>query len=485
VPEITFPATKTQREFIQCKDNMIFLMGPRGEGKTTTGLFATIAHALEQPVSQWPMRWAVIRDTWENLRITTIESIRRACREYGLPNEGLDRLEPKVVKIGMRTTFGFFKAVVELNFFGLDTPDDANRLQGFEGAGAWIEEPAPAADISSGIPEDALLAVTSLRQGGAAGVKPRVQITMNPPDKDHWTIKYRDDLDTIERLRSHGYTVKFFEIPKGENPGVTAEYRTHNKAILEAMGRFDLIARLVEGKVGFIQLGVAVTPEFGDVHLSKIELPILRSVPIQRSWDFGLNPTCVWWQITPIGRINIFMSIRGANLGCEQHIAQHVLPWQGRKRIMDYHFEDIGDPNGLTPEARNNEVSAVTAIEEMLTSRPGKPASFEGGPIPIPDRVGPIRAKLERTLKGGQPVVQVDPEAVAMIRALSGGWHYKKTPSGQVMAIVKDEHSEHGDALGYGMGVHFPIPKLVERPKAPKHDRSRPLAETARAWMVG
>ncbi len=433
---------------------------------TTTGLFSTLSHSLEQDPQEWPIRWAVIRDTWENLKITTIASIRDAVRKYGIPAEGLDKLEPKLVRIGMRTTTGAFKALVELHFFGLDQPEDANRLQGFEGAGAWIEEPAPAADLASGIPEDALLAVTSLRQGGLLGVKPRVQITMNPPDKDHWTMKYRDDQEVLERLESRGMTVAFFEIPPGENPGVTEQYRETNRAILEAMGRFDLIQRLVEGKVGYIQLGMAVTPEFGPIHCAKGSLPILRHVPIQRSWDFGLNPTTTFWQITPLGRINIFYSVRGEHMGCEQHIAANVLPWIGRHGLGDYSWEDTGDPNGLTPEARNSNVSAVSAIEEMLTRAPHEAAIFTPGPISIPDRVGPIRYKLRTTLKGGQPTVQVDPEAVAMRRALSGGWHRKKTPAGNVGDIVKDEHSEHGDSIGYGFGVHFPIPSLIERPKS-------------------
>ena len=484
MPTIDFPATKTQQAFITSKAYINFLMGPRGEGKTTSGLFGALAHSLEQNPIHWPIRWAVIRDTWENLRITTIDSIRRAVKKYGITAEGLDKLEPRIVKIGMRTTAGSFRPLLELNFFGLDQPEDANRLQGFEGAGAWVEEPAPAADISSGIPEDCMLVVTSLRQGGTEGVTPRVQITMNPPDKDHWTMKYRDDEDVVDALRRRGMTVAFFEIPPGENPGVTAQYREANRAILEAMGRHDLIARLVEGQVGYVQMGVAVTPEFGQVHIAKSSLPILRTAPVIRSYDFGLNPTTTFWQVTPIGRINVFYSVRSEHMGMEQHILQQVLPWLGRKGIRDYHFEDDGDPNGLTPEARNSNLSAVSAIEEMLTSRPGQAASFTPGPISIQDRVGPIRFKLRSTLKGGHPIVQVDPEATAMIRILGGAWHRKKTPAGLVGDPVKDWASEHGDSWGYGMGIRFPIPDLIERPRSKSRGQTLTGVGADRSWMT-
>ena len=440
MPTIDFPATPTQEKFINSEAYLNFCMAARGEGKTTSALVATMRHAMRYGPAVWPIKWAVIRDTWENIKITTMDTIRVFCRKYKIPAQGLELKEPKVVQRGMQTESGVFKPLVEFHFFGLDQPSDANRLQGFEGAGAWIEEPAPAADLASGIPEDALLAVTSLRQGAIEGVQPRVQVTLNPPDETHWTIKYRDDEDTIDAMQAQGISIGFFEIPTGENPGITKEYRERNRAMLEAMGRPDLVARLVEGKVGFLQLGVSVTPEYSSLHESKISLPILRRVPIIRSWDFGLNPTTVWYQHTPHGRLYIFKSIRGEHMGCENHIQHNVIPWQIAHGIHEYMFEDFGDPNGLSPEAKNSNVSAVTAIEEMLTASPGVPASFTPGPIPIMDRVGPIRFLLRQMNKFGQPVIQVDPEATEMRRALGGGWHRRKTPAGIIGEIVKDEH---------------------------------------------
>jgi hypothetical protein len=141
MPVIDFPATPTQKAFIRSRAFLTFLMGPRGEGKTTTGLMATLHHALEHPAGLWPIKWAVVRDTWENLKITTLESLRLQVKKYKIAAEGLDKLEPKVVRLGMVSPSGLFMAVVELHFFGLDQPQDANRLQGFEGAaGAWERE---------------------------------------------------------------------------------------------------------------------------------------------------------------------------------------------------------------------------------------------------------------------------------------------------------------------------------------------------------
>jgi len=486
MPEVTFHATPTQQRYIDSRAYMVFLMGPRGEGKTVSSVFASLAHALRHSADLWPVRWAVIRDTLENLKLTTIASIRTCIQKYKIPSEGHELIEPKIIRLGMRASNGAFIPIVEFNFYGLDQPADANRLQGFEAGGAWIEEPAPAADLSSGVPEDALLSVTSLRQ---EGIEPRVQISMNPPDETHWTMKYKEDPDALASLAARGITVEFIEIPAGENPGITQEYRERNRAILERMGRFDLIARLVEGKVGYIQLGVAVTPEFGDGHVSAVSLPIFRSVPITRGWDGGLNPTTVWMQFLPPPNdfLHVLYSIRGEHIGMEQHIEQNVRPWQKAMGILDYTFEDIGDPSMCDPEKKNSSVSSVTAIEEMLTGRPGRPASFTSGPIPIDDRVLPLRAILRGPTIRSVPKYRLDPSAKDMRRALSGGWHRKKHPSGIVGEIVKDLNSEHGDAGAYPIGEKFPLEKLVERPKIRRPAPPRQLVGASgqrQAWMA-
>lgn len=481
--KITFPATPHQAGFIRSKAYLNFFIGPRGEGKTTSGFFATLTHALEHPQSTWPIRWAVVRDTWENLKLTTVPSIRMCVREYNLVADGLDRIEPKVASIGARFGSGLFQPMVELNFFGLDRPEDANRLQGFEAGGAWIEEPAPAADIASGIPEDSMLTVTSLRQ---KNVRPRVQITMNPPDATHWTMKYRDDPDVVAGLKKQGIDIGFFAIPPGENPGVTEEYRKRNRAILEAMGRFDLIARLVEGKVGYVQLGEAVTPEYNpDIHDAKFDLPILMRVPLIRSWDAGLNPCTVFWQITPHGRIFIFKSLRSQNAGMEAHIAQRVIPWMVDHGVVNHVYEDIGDPAMIERDKASAESTSLDAIQAMLRASPGRPAAFIPGPIPIPDRVDPIRVQLSRNNGHGQPVIQIDPEALELKRALGGGWHRAKTPSGIIMPKpVKNDMSEHGDALGYGFGVKFPVQTLLNRQVRYRPREAAARAERAKAWMT-
>src|SRR3990172_10651105 len=98
------------------------------------------------------------------------------------------------------------------------------------------------------------------------------------------------------------------------------------------------------------------------------------------------------------------------------------------------------------PEKKNSSVSSVTAIEEMLTGRPGRPASFTSGPIPIDDRVLPLRAILRGPTIRSVPKYRLDPSAKDMRRALSGGGRRKKNPSRGGGGGGEGLHTEHGGA---------------------------------------
>ena len=60
----------------------------------------------------------------------------------------------------------------------------------------------------------------------------------------------------------------------------------------------------------------------------------------------------------------------------------------------------------------------------------------------------------------------------------------KKTPAGIMGPIVKDEHAEHGDALGYALGTKHPIPKLIERPRKMAPRRTPITVGADRSWMT-
>src|SRR6185295_824293 len=97
-----------------------------------------------------------------------------------------------------------------------------------------------------------------------------------------------------------------FMMKRGENAAEKESpgYTERNRQILLATGRTDLYARLVEGRIGFAQVGERVTPEFNGAHLSE-GMQVVPHLPMILSFDFGLNCTCIAAQLSPQGYLLI------------------------------------------------------------------------------------------------------------------------------------------------------------------------------------
>lgn len=460
--------------FVKSDADIAILLGPRGAGKSTAGMVGLLHHAAQFPDAQ-PIRGAIIRDTFTNLRRTVLETIQDGATRGWWDAEFRDGGAEVILNGG----------VAKVYLMGMETSSDMTRFQGLELGFAWIEEAAPAADIRGGV--DQLVvgsAMSSMRQ---AGVKPRLQITSNVPDEDHWLLHLTEG--TVVGIPDPR-KIETFWLTKYDNLDfLTPGYYDRMAAQYIADGRPDLADRLVEGKVGFIASGVAVTPEFGSAHVGPTFFD--EKAPIIRGWDFGLNPTCVWLTVTPKGRIYVLGCVVGDNIGLEQLIENAVKPWQARYEIgkpvatlsggfgrgasTGFTFRDIGDPSGLQREQSNSDRSAVWTLQQML---PG--ASFEAAPPDWPARRDSVRAVLNRMIEG-RPRLIVDPEAKAVVKALRGGWRYHKTPDGKVSHLpIKDIHSHPGDALGYVLSVICPVQDVVAR--AHKAAVTRPV-QPPKTWL--
>jgi hypothetical protein len=147
------------------------LIGPRGAGKTTAALYAWWNAAVRQSDrAYWPLRVAVVRDTYQALLDKLVPDLARESQLRGLPIVGVERKGPRTLQVG--------PGPLEFVLFGMDTLPDSNRFLGLNIGGLWLEEPAPARDVTSGIPQEALaLGISSLREPRYA---PQVILTQTP-----------------------------------------------------------------------------------------------------------------------------------------------------------------------------------------------------------------------------------------------------------------------------------------------------------------
>jgi len=457
---ITYTPSPTARLFILSKKFINVIYSPRGEGKTTSGLFATVYHAMQQPESVWPLRWALIRDTRRNIGLTTARTVEEWFpKPHSYWRGKVD--EPETITLLLNEV-----PLLTFDCFGVDSPQDMSRFQSYEASGGiWIEEPAPAATnsefISSGISEKVLaVAITSVR--GAQ--HPRIQLSFNPPAANHWTAQlfhlpgYEEigDIEAempVEQRQAREWIrseTAVFAIPPGENKALdekTPGYRERNRMALLATGATDLVARLVEGRVGYAKMGEAVTPAFCGLHIAP-GLQVIPNRPAFIAWDYGLWPAAIVAQVAPSGHLLIHAAFVMENAGVTQLIEKKLQPWLQLQPLKQWIH--IGGYEATEREQSNSEESALKTTLSLLGGR------FIPGPVSWATRREACHDALTRYL-GNIPWVRVsDRNAAQLVRCLDGGWHYPTDISGNVNRELPEKRGTMpslGDAFAHLVAV--------------------------------
>lgn len=443
--EITFNPNPMQKVFIESRAEADLFSSRMGEGKSAGLCWAIFHHTRHNPGAIH----ALIRDTWENLRDTT----QKEFFEWFPPGVCGNYIASQ--KKFVWTLDGMGKG--EVQFLGMDDPDDASKLQSRPLAGFCMDEPSPAAD-SGGIAEEIFdIAMSRLRQKGMNWYI--AKLAQNNPDETHWT--YRKFIDP----GTEGYKAYQTDVP--ENTANLPD-RYYEKLRIQWAHRPDFQRRFIDGKYGFTPKGKQVTPEFAeDIHAAIGLVPVVNR-GLTLLWDFGLNPTCIITQVTPLRHWYILESFVGDGIGVEELIEANVKPTlaQNYMEFMKHDVLHIGDPAGRSREQSSSERSAVKSVKKQLGGR------WKDGPVKWEERIEPLKAVL-RQMQGGTGVVRIDKiKARDVYMALRGGWHFKVARNGIVTPQpAKDIHSHPGDAMGYGAAKLFPVAMKGHRVKA-KESRS-------------
>lgn len=442
--KIEFTANPTQRKFIESRAEADLFDCRKGEGKSAALCWASFYHTRHNPGANH----LFVRDTWENLRRTTLQEFFRWFPPgvFGEWRKGDKEYIWDTEKTGLRG---------RVIFMGVESEEDASKIASMPLAGVFIDEPSAAAGEGTGVSEFVFdTAFAQLRQPGMKWYC--AKLAQNNPDESHWTYRRFWDPgtphtgeETLLPAQEGGF--RAWQTREPENvanlpPGY------YDRMERTWAHRPDLLRRFVEGKHGYQQVGRPVTPEWSDeLHLARKMRPV-KGEPLYLLWDGGLNPTCIVTQVTPMGDWFFLEAHVGEGIGAYELIEDVIKP----RMVTNYRgFElvHIGDPALDSREQSSSSVKASRVIRKAL-----------GGPfikgVKSMDRVDPLRAVLRR-VRHGRGIVQVDREyAKAVWWALRGGWHYHVTRTGQEGGIPKNIHSHPGDAVSYGASVLFPLGSL-------------------------
>ena len=245
----------TIKEFHGCNAFIKAVMGPFGSGKSAGCVMDMVLRACNQapgPDGIRRTRWAVIRNTYGQLRDTSLQTVHQWLPPIRFGDyRAMDHRY--LVK-------AFEKVEMEILFRALDRPDQVANLLSLELTGAWVNEA-----------REVPWAVIEALQGRVGRFPPQrdggptwhgIIMDTNPPDVDSKWYKF---FETIEHDPSHA---KLFKQPgglsdKAENlknlPGGRKYYE--NMAIGKDP---EWVKVYINGEYGFVIDGKAVFPEYHD-----------------------------------------------------------------------------------------------------------------------------------------------------------------------------------------------------------------------------
>ena len=422
----------TIRKFWNADSFQRMLLGAFGSGKSSGCVQEIVRRACNQLPNNMGVRrtrWAIIRNSYPQLRDTTIRTV---LDWYPTPDWG--RYSEMNHNYSMQWMLEDDTTVeCELLFRALDRPDQVSNLLSLELTGAWVNE---AREVPRQI-WDALQGrvgrFPSFREEGSTWFG--VIGDSNPPDDDHWIYRM------FEEERPDNAAI--FKQPSGRSeeaenlPNLPPDYYKN----LAAGKGDDFIKVYIDGEYGFVKEGKPVFPEYSD-HVHCKEFEVVKGLPIYRGWDFGLSPACVFTQLMPNGQWRIFDEVIATRMGARamgEQVIQHTNVTYPDTLIDG----DYGDPAGRTP----GEADEKTCFQILQ----GQGIDIEEGEQNVERRLDAVRSRFNRMVDGA-PSILIHPRAKTIRKAFRGGYKYRRLQvSGERYTDKpdKDAFSHPMDALQY------------------------------------
>lgn len=428
------------------------LIGPFGSGKSVSCCVELMKRAVQQSPNNRGVRktrWAIIRNTYVELRDTTLNSWKDWWGDLG----HITSQPPYRHKINLKLD-DQTRADIEILFLAMDRPDQVKKLLSLELTGAWVNE---AREVPQALFKNLLGRCgryPNKRDGGASWYG--VIADTNPPDTDHWIYKF------AEEVKPEGW--QFFHQPGGliknshgkwiENPD--AENRQNlppNYYLNQVSGNSDdWVSVHLGAQYGFVSDGLRpVFPQYRD-HQHLIKAQLHPTLPITIGLDFGLTPAAVLAQKHPSGCVHIFDELYAENVGMAQF--SDILKSYLKKHYPTLHVGMIyADPAGNI----RSQTDLITPFQILRQKNfPAQPAHQNNN---WSLRREAVIYGLE-TLIDQRPLLSLSPKAQMLRKALSGKYYYKRLSlDGEDRykdVPDKNKYSHISDALQYlCLGVGF------------------------------
>jgi hypothetical protein len=482
VTAITYDAPKTIASFMRSAAFFRLIVGPVGSGKTTGCIFELFRRAAEQmpgPDGIRRTRWAIVRQTLSQLKMTVLLDILSWFRGIATwkVSESLIIIE-----------FGDIHC--EIYLIPLEDPEDQKRLLSSQLTGAWISE---AIEINP----DLVAAISgrcgrypSAADGGASWYGIIADTNTPSIGSDWWKILEEDrpmdwavffqpgglepDAENLDWLTQTPATLL---LPPG-HPDRRAAGRRYYERLARNTNK-DWVDRYVHARYGEDPSGTAVwrTSFRRSFHVVR-ELEPVNGKPLLLGQDFGRNPCTLICQPDHSGRLLVLEEVISQDLGLETHILQVLKPRLWNERYMGKLVCSVGDPSGRS----KGNIQEESPIEAM--TRMGIPC-YPAGTNNLSPRLTAVETLLLQQRDGGPALIIDGTRCPETVRAMQGSYKYGKTKEGNSKPLPDKTHpySDLADDLQYVcLALNSGLANWIAKRIAPRQKRERPPAMSAAGW---
>lgn len=494
---IHYKAEPTASKFHRSDAFVRGLRGPIGTGKSVSCCMEMIRRAREQEPFEGVRRtrWAAIRNTYPELKTTTIKTWQDWSDAPVKWDSPISSTFTR--KLGDGTT-----VEMEVLFMSLDRPDDVKKLKSLDLTGVWLNEASELAKAVLDMATGRVGRFPSKVQGGATWSG--VILDTNSPDDDHWYYELAEKPSPEEVMQREDLVRQLVELGLMRPGQLLYEWFAQPGALIKVGDRYEpnpaaenvanhslgygywlrqiagktdeWIKVFVLGQYGSVHSGKPVYPEWNDTLHCKAINP-LQGVPLDIGLDFGLTPAAVITQVDARGRLLVLDELCGEDMAIRQFLQDVLIPqltkvypqWWAKKDAKEPMIRCFGDPAGQQ-KAQTDEKTCFQEVKQAgLTIRAGKTNGFVA-------RRGSVAWFLSK-LTGGQPTLLLDPCCTVLRKGFNGGYKYRRIQvTGEERYTeepMKNAYSHPHDALQYvaleSGGVQAMKPKSAPTRLAPFH----------------
>ena len=453
--DLSYDAPGPQAEAFHRDDSFVRgLLGPVGSGKSSSCCAEIFRRALEQqpgPDKVRRSRWAAIRNTYGELKSTTIKT----WEDWFVGIQVMKWDIPIVSKISLPSLGDGTSMELEVMFIALDRPEDVGKLRSLELTGVWMNEVSELEKIVLDMATQRVGRFPSMKIGGPSWTG--IIMDTNPPDDDHWYYRLAEEErpDSFKFFRQPGGLFKVLDkaspqygkyLPNPLAENIKNLRGGHQYYLNQLDGKTDdYIKVFLCGQYGTTMQGKPVYPEFNEkIHVSTQRLEPIYGLPVMVAFDFGLTPAAIFGQMSPRGQLLVLDELVSEDMGIRQFYQECVLPLINSK-YGRFTMHGIGDPAGVN----RSQTDEKTCFQELALM------GFNVDPADTNEFVARREAVaffLQRLTSSG-PGMLIDPECKMVIKGFRGGYRYERLKVSGSSRFkdrpIKDKFSHPHDATQY------------------------------------